>query len=118
MPLSPDLIQYQLDYEILVDCYDEYEVASAWQTYFEETLEFPFTAMAQLKKRGGFEETKLVTVVGIPDNGQRYLDHAFNIDIDNEGIIVQIPFDSLSDIQASEETLEALEVWAFWVASM
>ncbi len=116
MALTPEEIQHRLDFEILVDCYDEYEMASAWQIYFEETLEFPFTATARLKKRGGFEESKTVTVVGIPDNGQRYLDHEFNIDIDNEGYIVKIPFESLSDIQASEETIEALEVWTFWIA--
>lgn len=115
MALTNEEIQRRLDHEILVDCYDDYEAATAWQQYFEETLEFPFTATARLKKRGGFEESKTVTVVGIPDNGQRYLDHEFNIDIDNEGYIVKIPFESLSDIQASEETLEALEVWAFWV---
>lgn len=56
MALTPEEIQHRLDFEILVDCYDEYEIASAWQIYFEETLEFPFTATARLKKRGGFEE--------------------------------------------------------------
>ena len=58
MALTNEEIQRRIDHEIMVDCYGDYEVAMAWQMYFEETLEFPFTATARLKKRGGFEESK------------------------------------------------------------
>ncbi len=115
MNLTSTDIQYKLDYEILVDCYDDYEAATAWQQYLEETLEFPFTATAQLKKRGGTTETKPVTIVGIPDNGQRYLDHDFNLQMEQGDYVVSVAWSALSNIQASDETQEALAVWAFWV---
>ncbi len=115
MTLTDADIQHKLDYEILVDCYDDYEAASAWQQYLEETLEFPFTATAQLKRRGGTTETKSVTIVGIPDNGNRYLDRDFNVQMEQGGYVVPVAWSALSDIQASDKTQEALAVWAFWV---
>lgn len=39
--LTPEGIRQQIDYEIIVDTYDEYEMSSGWHCTFEDTLIFP-----------------------------------------------------------------------------
>ncbi len=49
--LTKEEIKYKIDYEIIVDCYDEYEVSMGWYYFMEEKLEFPFTAMPRLRRK-------------------------------------------------------------------
>ncbi len=39
--LTPEGIRQKIDYEIIVDTYDEYEMSSGWHCTFEDTLIFP-----------------------------------------------------------------------------
>ena len=52
--LIKEEIQHKIDYEIVVDCYDDYEVAVGWITTMNDDIEFPFTATAELKKKRRF----------------------------------------------------------------
>ena len=36
--------EQRITYEIIVDCYDDYEIASGWYAYLNDHLDFPFAA--------------------------------------------------------------------------
>jgi hypothetical protein len=68
MKSADELRQERIDYEIIVDCYDDDEVMMGWYYYLEEKLTFPFTAKYRSPAKGrGKTTTKLLQVVGMAD---------------------------------------------------
>ncbi|WP_020607299.1 calcium-binding protein [Spirosoma spitsbergense] len=111
--LTDDEMQYKIDYEIIVDAYDEYEQSAGWSIFFDETLEFPFTATAQLKKRDGTTESKRVKITGLSSKEDDFMSDDFNLEMEQGQYVRPIAYSALSDIEASEETLEAFQIWDF-----
>lgn len=111
--LTNEEMQYRIDYEIIVDAYDDYEQSMGWFYLFEETLEFPFTATALLKKRDGTTESKSVNVVGLDSKEEGFRDNDFNLVMEQGAYIRPIAYSALSDIRASEATLQAFQIWDF-----
>ena len=111
--LSNDEIRHRIDYEILVDCYDEYEASTAWFTYFDDTLEFPFQATASLKKRDGSVEQTEVTVLGLASDSDAFLGSDFYLTIEHGSHEVHISYSQLANVRALEATLEAFQVWEY-----
>jgi hypothetical protein len=56
-------IEYRINYEIIVDAYDDHEIKMGWYYYMEEKLNFPFFATVEIKKRNGKKEIKKVEVL-------------------------------------------------------
>ena len=54
--------------EITVDCYDEYEVLSAFEVYLTDALRTPFTATWGTL---GTSQAEPVTVLGVTDTNER-----------------------------------------------
>lgn len=48
-PEQPDR-EHRIDFEIVVDAYDETERAMGWYCYLENTLQVPFTAQCRIKR--------------------------------------------------------------------
>ena len=40
--LTKEVIQRKIDFEIVMDCYDDYEIAVSWITTMNDDIEFPF----------------------------------------------------------------------------
>ncbi|MFN8346133.1 MAG: calcium-binding protein [Spirosomataceae bacterium] len=104
-----------IDYEIIVDAYDEYEMSSGWHCTFDETLVFPFFATAQLKMKGGIVELKRLEIVGLHSDAEGFTDKDFQLLMEQGGYLAPINYCKLSDIEADEETLELFQIWDFWV---
>ena len=113
--LTPEEIRDKIDYEIIVDAYEEYEMSTGWHCTFDETLVFPFYAMAQLKKKGGGVESKRVKIVGLHSDAEGFTEKDFQLEMEQGGYLVPIEYSKLSDIEAGEETLEMFQIWDFWV---
>jgi hypothetical protein len=111
--LTEEEMQDKIDYEIIVDAYDEYEQSAGWSIFFEETLEFPFTATAQLRKRDGTVESKQVKITGLSSKEDDFMGDDFNLEMEQGEYLRPIAYSSLSNIQASAETLEAFQIWDF-----
>lgn len=111
--LTEEEMQDRIDYEIIVDAYDEYEQSAGWSMFFEETLEFPFTALAQLKKRDGTIESKQVKITGLSSKEEDFMDDDFNLEMKQGEYLRPVAYSALSDIRASDETLEAFQIWDF-----
>lgn len=113
--LTKKEMQHKIDYEIIVDCYDETEVAMGWLVYLEDHIAFPFTATAQLKKTDGTTVQKKVKVVGLADHEEGITGKDFNLEIEAGEYISTIAFSKLSRIKASAETLETFAIWKYWI---
>lgn len=99
-----------IHYEIVVDCYDDWEVASAWEIGLSENLNFPFQAKAPIKQRGKAATLEQVEVVEFSDFGGS---KAY-VGVDWKGVIVKVNLLDLEDIEADEETLKYIAAWKFW----
>jgi hypothetical protein len=57
--LTKEEMKQTIENEIIVDCYDEYEVSMGWYYYMEETLKFPFSNIhySQLSQIKADDET-------------------------------------------------------------
>lgn len=111
--LTDEEMQEKIDYEIIVDAYDEYEQSMGWFYFFEETLEFPFMATAQLKKRDGTMESKRVKLVGLASKEEDFMNSDFNLEMEQGQYLRPVAYSALSDVKASDETLEAFQIWDF-----
>lgn len=113
--LTKKEMQQKIDDEIVVDCYHEEEVSSAWYIYLEDNVEFPFEAVAQLKKTDGSTAQKKVKVVGLGNEEQEVTGKDFDVEIEQDDYVYKIAFSKLSKIKASAETLEAFAIWRHWI---
>lgn len=105
-------IQKRIDYEVIVDCYDDMEVRLSWFTHMENWLQFPFSAFTDIKKRDASFKRKKIDVLEMAS------DENFGQDIMLEAAYTEyiflVPMLKLIDIEAEEETLEAIEDWKYW----
>jgi len=105
-------IQYRIDYEIIVDCYDEYEVNSGWAIYMDENLSFPFYAKAPIKKRGKKATYQRVEIVELHTTD--YEGGDFYVGADVGGIVVPVALLDLQDLEADEDTLVTIGDWVYY----
>ncbi|WP_394992331.1 calcium-binding protein [Emticicia sp.] len=113
--LTPTQIKYKIDYEIVVDCYDDFEVSMGWFTTMDDDLEFPFEATAKFEKRDGTIEFKQVTIVGLDADEQSFRGSDFKLKMADGEYIKPIAYSKLSKIDASEQTMELLQCWDYWL---
>ena len=104
-------IQHRIDYEIIVDCYDDHEVQMGWYYYMEEKLNFPFTATVKIEKRNDQKETKRVDVLKLTCKEEFGEDMTVGVAFDEQ--VHSVPLLSLKNIKADAETMEAVEDWVF-----
>lgn len=113
--LTPEEIQHIIDYEIVVDAYDEYEISMGWYETMNDRLNFPFEATATLPKKGGGREAKRVEVVGMDSDSYTFMGDDFHLQIEMGGYHVAVKYSQLSDIDADEETTEMFQIWDYKV---
>jgi Calcium binding len=113
--LTEKEIKHKIDYEIVVDCYDDYEVAVGWVTTMNEEIEFPFTATAALEKKDGSVEHKTVQIVGLKSDEDDFHGNDFLLNMEHEDYIFPVAYSQLTNIIASEETLDLFQCWNHWI---
>ena len=113
--LTPEEIRYQIDYEIIVDTYDDIEMSMGWYYTFDERLVFPFRATAQLQKKDGSIDLKSVKIVGLHSDEEGFTEKDFQLQMEQGEHLFPIEYSKLTDIEADDETLEMFQIWDFWV---
>ena len=108
----------RIDYEIVVDAYDEYERAAGWYCHLEDKISFPFKAKVIKNLRiSPLKEGDEVLVLEMSDQ-----------DDCSSGIFVQIEWDDCefgvpleqlypidTNSKSDADTKEAVEDWHYWV---
>lgn len=110
----PEDIKYLLDYEILVDCYDCWEVVEAWKITAEERLHFPFKAR--------IDGQKVVVLslleAGVEEEEESFGDPEIIIEVEVQASIKKdrwgMPLEELEVLDAEDKTAETIAAWKFW----
>ena len=99
--------------EIIVDCYNEEELASGWYYYLEDKLEFPFQVECLNERRGSpLRKREKATVVALAD--QDYCSKEMFVEIEFAGREVAVPLVQLHPVKATKATVEAIGDWHYW----
>jgi hypothetical protein len=112
--LTKEEIKDKIEDEIVVDCYDEYE-AQGWLCTMEDDLEFPFEATAEFKKKDGSVELKQVTITGLAADDDDFMGTDFDLEMSDGDYIKNVKYSKLSNIIASEQTMDLFQCWDYWV---
>ena len=107
----------RIDYEIVVDAYDEAERAMGWYCYLQDKITFPFLARWKKKtKKTGVIAEKEVEVLSMASEedceSNMYVEVAYIGENDDTFTA------KLSDIEAinpDPDTEEALADWQYWI---
>lgn len=105
----------RIDYEAIVDAYNEEERAMGWYYYLEGKLRFPFRARCVEEKRiSPLRAGEEVEVVGMP--GEDEFSSAAPVIVRWCRRELGVPLAQLEAVDADAETEEAVEDWRYWVA--
>lgn len=100
----------RIDFEIVVDAYDEVERAMGWYCYLEDNLNFPFSAKWLSGKKPKGRDVKVINMCSSDD-----CEHDMFVEVEYEEDVF---YARLSDIEANEvdeETAQAISDWKYWV---
>lgn len=105
----------RIDNEVIVDAYDEIEMAMGWYYYLEGKISFPFDAICSVKKRTSplkIDET--VSVIKMSPETE--CEHSMFVETEWDDDFLDIPLEQIEPIDVDEETQEAVEDWHYWLA--
>ena len=121
--MDEDNYRSQIEYKVIVDCYDDEEVSNAWDCYMGERLCESFPA----KIIGGNHEIPVGEIVTVKDNLHQFdeigtimwkRDYASTIDYvevqwnDKE---FDIDINDLEPLDKNVDTIEAIKYWNYWI---
>jgi hypothetical protein len=115
MPNVEDPIrQKRIDYEVIVDCYDDNEVAMGWYYYIAEKLVFPIPATVQLKQRGGKVEQVEVEIVEVDPKSEE--GHPIRLGITEKGQkrVQYISPEMITHLNTSTANTIIINDWLYW----
>ena len=101
--------------EIIVDAYGPEEQAMGWYFYLQEKLQFPFTAVCNVKRATSpLHIRDEVDVVGMAPEEECAREIFVTVRWERDGLAV--PLSQLIPINsAATQTKEAVEDWHYWV---
>jgi len=109
----------KIEDEIIVDCYDDYEVNLGWFTFFGDELSFPFKAEMLAKTRKGTKQLIKIDVLRIADNNFESEGIHFEISPQNSDMVLEVSISKLKNIEDEDEAIqEAFELWRYWKTGM
>ena len=114
--VSIDAVREQrITYEIVVDCYDEYEVSMGWYCYLDDRLDYPFQAQWSGPEAS---ESEIVQVVSMASEDECKTDILVEIERqDDEMTVVDyVPLAEITPLDNQPERTTAIEDWQYWLA--
>lgn len=113
-PEQPDR-EHRIDYEIVVDAYDEAERAMGWYYYLENMLKVPFTGQCRLKRSTSpLKVGQTVQVIGMADEDDCMSEIFVRIAYGKSELAV--PLEQLDCQSPDEATCQAVADWHYWLA--
>ncbi|MEM8503901.1 MAG: calcium-binding protein [Cyanobacteria bacterium P01_D01_bin.1] len=115
--------EHRITYEVVVDCYDEYEIAMGWYYYLLDNLSFPLEArwtdakslQASSKQKSSKVDT--VQIIGMADGDDCQTDMLVKIEY-SEGSqtdVIAVPLSELQLVEGDDESIQAYEDWQYWL---
>ena len=106
---------HRIDYEVIVDCYDDDEVAMGWYYYLSENMSFPFKAEVVVKQRNGTKIRKQVDVLEFEaEEGDWDMNFQVGVAEHGDNDVFYVPVLDLENMKANAKTMEVVEDWRYW----
>ena len=101
--------------EIVVDCYDETEVAMGWYCYLQDALSFPFAAVCKIKR--AISPLTVGHEVDVVDIGpEEECAREIFVSIKWNDSKLAVPLAQLKVCgDTDDQSTEAVEDWLYWV---
>ena|SRR5664279_321265 len=107
--------EHRIDYEAVVDAYDEVERAMGWYYYLEGKLSMPFKATCRSKRSTSpLKVGETVEVVGMAVEDDCMSEIFVRIKLGKTTL--SVPLAQLECHSIDEQTCEAVADWHYWVA--
>ncbi len=107
--------EQRLHNDVVVDAYGKEETAMGWYYYLDDRCSFPFTAVCRRERAISPLLLKdEVEVLGLAPENE--CEHEMFLEILWKPRPLAVPLMQLRPLTASEETLEAVGDWHYWVA--
>lgn len=96
---------------VIVDCYDDYEVASSWYSFLSNHLHFPFAARIRRTTSTQYDK---VTASRLEDEEE--CEEGIMVEVRSaRGALMSVQLEALELTQTHAEREQALRVWTYWV---
>ncbi len=107
--------EHRIDFEAVVDCYNEIEQAMGWYCYLEDRLAFPFGAKCIAER--ATSPLRVGEVVEVTDMAPADdCEHHMFVEIQWQDRSLAVPLSQLEGITVDDGTEEAIGDWHYWVA--
>ena len=108
----------RIEDEVIVDCYDEYEVAMGWFYYLDDNLKFPFkaTVLGDIKI-SSLQEGDSITVtefINSDEDDVSIYNFVATVGIEKDEHIYDIPLVNIKGVDCDDDTGNAIEDWRYW----
>jgi hypothetical protein len=110
--------QDRIEDEVIVDCYDEYEMAMGWFYYLEDNLIFPFKAMVlENSEINGLKEGETVDVYELVNRSVEDVsmdDFIATVAIQKSEECYEIPLHFIRGVDCDRIMDNVIEDWRYW----
>lgn len=104
----------RIDMEIVVDAYNEVELAMGWYYYLQDGLKFPFKARCiQKRSTSPLKIEDIVEVIGMGKEDDCMHDMYVNIKWNKD--VLSAPLSQLEGIKLSKKNKQITEDWQHWI---
>lgn len=114
IPEEPDR-EERINYEAIVDCYNETERAMGWYYYLADRISFPFSAVVKVKSAfNPLQVDEIVSIDALADD--EFCERGMFVEISSDSGDFAIPLEQALPIDADSETERAILDWHYWKA--
>ncbi|MBE9061952.1 calcium-binding protein [cf. Phormidesmis sp. LEGE 11477] len=115
--------EHRITYDIIVDCYDKYEVSMGWYSYLLDHLNFPLKAQratassSHKASNQKLPKAEVVRIIGMSETDGFETDIFVDIEYDDasQTDVVAIPLSQLQIVKGDDESMQAFEDWQYWI---
>ena len=108
--------EHRIDFEAVVDAYDESERAMGWYYYLEDRLAFPFEAKCIAEQiTSSLRVGEVVEVIDMAPADE--CEHNMFVEIQWQDRSLAVPLSQLEGIAVDAGTEEAIGDWHYWINS-
>ena len=100
----------RIDYEVVVDAYDEEERAMGWYYYLAENIDFPFEAKWLSGKKPEGRNVKVLDMSSADD-----CQHDMLVEVEYQDDVFSARLSDIEPLQVGEESIQVITDWKYWV---
>lgn len=106
--------EHRIDYEIVVDCYNETERHMGWWCYLEDRLMFPFSARCRRKlPESPLRPGELVMALGLHEEDDD-MPSGIRVKVRWQGRTMAVPLEQLEGMNLDAAAEQAIADWHYW----